>query len=313
MAIKERDGIDAVAENPSQNNSQDTENVIGGLESEELARLGNIDSEIDNSFTIKNLLDMGIHFGHAKEETRPMMRKNYIYCSANGLDIFDLEKTEAMLKKALRKIYDIIMDGKSVIIVCTKKSSAAQLIKDIAQECGQCYITRRWIPGFLTNKETIKKSMDKLKLLQVAFASSKAPNRIKRFQAAELNKRHLKVEGVTNCKSDEIGAIVSIYCDNLGILAHECAIAKVDLIAVCDSNTKDDVLEKVNYVIPGNDDAVKAHFLYGTLIKKVIRRAFENLLKILKKMEVNQDTENKSTNDILQSEDLQDAKNRKYN
>ena len=311
MAIKEKEKTEVIEETPLNNNEQENENIVGGLESEELARFGDIEKEIENAFTIKNLLDMGIHFGHAKEETGPMMRKNYIYCSANGLDIFDLEKTEALLKKALKKIYDVIMEGKSVIIVCTKKNSAAQLIKDIAENCGQYYITRRWMPGFLTNKETIKKSMEKLKLAQVAFASSKAPNSIKRFEAADLHKRGLKVEGVSNCNTDEIGAIISIFCDNLGILAHECHMAKVDLIAVCDSNTQDKVLEKVNYIIPGNDDAVKSHFLYGTLIKKVIRRAFENLLKILKKVE-KKGEEEKSSNDILQSEDLSNAKERKY-
>jgi small subunit ribosomal protein S2 len=119
----------------------------------------NIKEEIKNLFSMQELLTMGLHFGSKYSE--PKMRKNYIYCRTNGLNIFNLEKTSEMLYNALTKIYEIVASGKSIIIICTKKNSSSQLLKDMAESCGQYYINTRWMPGILTYKETLKKTMEK--------------------------------------------------------------------------------------------------------------------------------------------------------
>jgi small subunit ribosomal protein S2 len=269
----------------------------------------NIKEEIRNLFSMQELLAMGLHFGSKYSE--PKMRKNYIYCRTNGLNIFNLEKTSDLLYNALEKIYSIIASGKSVIIICTKKNSSSQLLKDMAESCGQYYISSRWMPGILTNRETLKKTMEKIELLKVTLTKTNKPNRSKRIEATELHKRQLKVEGINNCNLDNIGAVVSIFCDNLGIVAHECHKTGVPLIAVCDSDTKDHILEKVNYVIPANDDGMKSIYLYLRLITHVARKGLEELYTRLKQTKENQD--DSAMGKLLKDQKLAELKNKEEN
>ena len=265
-----------------------------------------IKEEIKTLFSMTELLEMGLHFGSRHSE--PKMRKEYIYCRTNGLNIFNLEKTSEMLNEALEKIYEIIASGKNIIIVCTKKNSSAQLLKDMAESCGQFYINTRWMPGMLTNKETLKKSMEKIELLKVTLSKANKSSRAKRIEATELHKRQLKVEGISNCNLDNIGAIVCIYADNLGIVAHECHLTGIPLIAVCDSDTKDHILNKVNYVIPANDDGMKSIYLYLRLITHVVRKGLEELYTKIKQTKEKED-ENSTMGKLLKDQKMKELKN----
>jgi small subunit ribosomal protein S2 len=253
---------------------------------------------------------MGLHFGSKKAE--PSMKEKYIYCRTNGLNIFDLEKTSDHLTIALEKIYEIVSSGKSLLLVCTKKNSSAQLLKDMAESCGQYYINNRWMPGILTNRETLKKTMEKIELLKITLTKTNKPNRSKRIEATELHKRQLKVEGLNNCNLDNIGAVVSIFCDNLGILAHECHKTGVPLIAVCDSDTKDHILEKVNYVIPANDDGMKSIYLYLRLITHVARKGLEELYSKIKENKETKE-ENSAMGKLLKEQKMEELKNKNNN
>ena len=269
-----------------------------------------IKEEIKNLFSMQELLAMGLHFG--SKFSHPKMRKNYIYCRTNGLNIFNLEKTSEMLQVALEKIYEIVASGKSIIILCTKKNSSSQLLKDMAESCGQYYISSRWMPGILTNKETLKKTMDKIELLKVTLTKANKANKSKKIEAKELHKRQIKVEGINNCNLDNIGAVVSIFCDNLGIVAHECHKTGVPLIAVCDSDTKDHIVDKVNYVIPANDDGMKSIYLYLRLITHVARKGLEELYTRIKQNKEKQD-DNSTMGKLLKEQKMSELKNKNLN
>jgi small subunit ribosomal protein S2 len=267
-----------------------------------------IKEEIKSLSSMTDLLNMGVHFGG--RISQPKMRKEYLYCRTNGLNIFNLEKTSEMLNQALEKVYSIVAQGKSIIIVCTKKNSSSQLLKDMAESCGQFYINTRWMPGTLTNKETLKKSMEKIELLKVALSKTNKASRSKRIEATELHKKQGKIEGLANCNLDNIGGVLCIYADNLGIIAHECHVSGVPLIAVCDSDTKDHIVEKIDHVIPGNDDGMKSIYLYLKLVTHIARKGLEELYDRIKQTKDKED-ENSAMGKLLKEQKMKELQERK--
>ena len=266
-----------------------------------------IREEIQSLFSLNELFEMGVHFGSRYSE--PIMTKKYIYpLKHNNSTIFDLEKTAAMLVDALEKIYEIVASGKSILMVCTKKTNTTSaLVKEMNEICGQYYLTKRWMPGLLTNKTTLKKSIEKIELLKIKLSKDKRPGRSQKIDATELHKKESKVEGILTCNFDNIGAVVVLYSENLGIIAHECNLANIPLIAICDSDTKDHIVTKVNYIIPANDDCIKAIYVYLKLISHVARKGLEFLYNKIKK---NKDVEDNSImNKLLKEESVNQLKN----
>lgn len=214
-----------------------------------------IKNDANYDFTINDLLELGMQYGH--DYAMPKISK-YVYGKYNGLIIFDLDKVYPQLKKALSFLRETIMKGEKVLIVCTKRNSAGQLIQDIADNCEQPYLINRYLPGTLTNLTTIKKSIEKLRLLEHQLENNKMSNKSKRQLFRTVERRNNKWSGLREVKG-KIGAVLSLHCTNLRILAKECAMKNVKLVALCDSDTDDDVINNVNYVIASNDDSTKTN------------------------------------------------------
>lgn len=272
-----------------------------------------IREEILSLYTLNELFEMGLAYG--AKIVKPLMKKKYIYrLKHNNHAIFDLEKTSVMLADALEKIYNVVAGGKSILIVCTKKTNTiSALVKEMNEICGQHYITKRWMPGTLTNKATLKKSLEKIELLKVALSKDKRPGKSQKIDANELHKKESKVEGILNCNLDNIGAIVVLYADNLGIIAHECKLSKIPLIAVCDSDVEDNIVEKVNYVIPANDDCVKAIYVFLRLISHVSRKGLESLYNKIKKNKDTPEIDNSIMDKLLKEEAVNNLKEKNIN
>ena len=205
--------------------------------------------------TMKQLLEAGVHFGHQTRRWNPKM-KPYIFGARNGIYIIDLQKTVQLFKIAYNFIADTAASGQSVLFVGTKKQ-AAEAIYEETVRCGMYFVNNRWLGGTLTNFQTIKKSIDRLKRLE----QMKADDSIYRFPKKEVQslERHMgKLEknlgGIKDM--DRLpGALFVIDPRRERIAVHEARKLSIPVVAVVDSNCDPD---EIDYVIPGNDDAIRA-------------------------------------------------------
>ena len=205
--------------------------------------------------TMKQLLESGVHFGHQTRRWNPKM-KPYIFGARNGIYIIDLQKTVQLFKIAYNFVADTAASGKSVIFVGTKKQ-AAESIQEEAERSGMYFVNYRWLGGTLTNFETIKKSIDRLKDLE----RMKADGSINRFPKKEILsmerqiiKLHKNLGGIKDM--DRLpGAMFVIDPRRERIAVHEARKLHIPVVAVVDTNCDPD---EIDYLIPGNDDAIRA-------------------------------------------------------
>jgi small subunit ribosomal protein S2 len=205
--------------------------------------------------TMKQLLESGVHFGHQTRRWNPKM-KPYIFGARNGIYIIDLQKTVQLFKIAYNFVADTVASGQSVIFVGTKKQ-AAESIEEESQRSGMYFVNYRWLGGTLTNFETIKKSIDRLKDLE----RMKADGSINRFPKKEILamerqiiKLHKNLGGIKDM--DRLpGAMFVIDPRRERIAVHEARKLHIPVVAVVDTNCDPD---EIDYLIPGNDDAIRA-------------------------------------------------------
>ncbi len=208
-----------------------------------------------SQISMKQLLEAGVHFGHQTRRWNPKM-KPYIFGARNGIYIIDLQKTVQLFKTAYSFLADTVAQGRSVLFVGTKKQ-AADAIEDEANRCGMFYINSRWLGGTLTNFVTIKKSIDRLKKLE----QMKEDGTINLYHKKEIiGFEHQMVKLKANLggikEMDRLpGALFVIDPRRENIATAEARRLGIPVVSVVDTNCDPD---EVDYIIPGNDDAIRA-------------------------------------------------------
>ncbi|OFW55749.1 MAG: 30S ribosomal protein S2 [Candidatus Solincola sediminis] len=216
--------------------------------------------------SMKHLLEAGVHFGHQTRRWNPKMKK-YIFTERNGIYIIDLQQTLALIEEAYNFIRDSVRDGGSLLFIGTKKQSQ-EAIKESALAAGMPYVTNRWLGGTLTNWSTIKRRIEKFKDLQdmevsgdIAAMPKKEGTRVRH----QLTKLRRNLEGLREMQGLPTAVfIIDPRKENIALL--EARKLDIPIIAVVDTNCDPDM---VDFVIPGNDDAIRA----ANLISKIIANA----------------------------------------
>jgi small subunit ribosomal protein S2 len=207
------------------------------------------------SISMKELLEAGVHFGHQTRRWNPKM-KPYIFGSRNGIHIIDLQKTVSLFATAYDFVVRTVAEGYPVLFVGTKKQ-AHDAITEESERCGMFYSVNRWLGGTLTNFQTIRKSVARLKELEGMKADGSL-NRYTKKEAMKLEKELLKLEknlgGIKNM--DELpGAVFIVDPKKEYIAVQETRKLGIPLVAIADTNCDPD---DIDYIIPGNDDAIRA-------------------------------------------------------
>ena len=217
--------------------------------------------------TIKSLLEAGVHFGHQTRRWNPKM-KRFIFEERNGIYIIDLQRTLIQLNEACEFLRDLIRGGKSVLFVGTKRQ-ARQSIQESAQRCEMPYVTQRWLGGTLTNNQTIRRSINRLKELEAMVEDGRMAALSKKEAAAlsrERERLHRNLEGIQEM-AELPGAVFIVDTKRESIATKEAAKLGMPIIAILDTNADPD---EVDYPIPGNDDAVKSISLISGVVAAVI-------------------------------------------
>ena len=217
--------------------------------------------------TMKQLLEAGVHFGHQTRRWNPKM-KPYIFTARNGIYIIDLQKTLQMFEVAYNFVRDLVAEGARVLFVGTKKQ-AKETIEQEAIRCSMYYVSHRWLGGTLTNFATIRRSVEKLKELETMRDGGFFQNLTKK-EAIKLNRKIEKLE--RNLKGikdmEELPNILWVVDPRKEYIAvREARKMGIPIVAIVDTNCDPD---EVDYVIPGNDDAIRAVRLLTSKIADAI-------------------------------------------
>ncbi|MBE6012040.1 30S ribosomal protein S2 [Anaeropeptidivorans aminofermentans] len=205
--------------------------------------------------SMKQLLEAGVHFGHQTRRWNPKMAE-YIFAERNGIYIIDLQKTVKMIDKAYEAVSNIIQDGGEVLFVGTKKQ-AQESIKEEALRCGMYYVNERWLGGMLTNFKTIQTRIKRLKDLE-KMQEDGTFDKLPKKEVAKLMNEKEKLDknlgGIKDMKRiPDVIFIVDPRKERIAIL--EAHSLNIPIVAIVDTNCDPD---EVDYVIPGNDDAIRA-------------------------------------------------------
>jgi len=210
---------------------------------------------MSDEIDIKALLEAGVHFGHKTSRWHPKMAK-YIHSKRQDSHIIDLVKTVEALEKALPELTKIASSGKKILFVGTKKQ-AKDIVKETAERVGQPYVTERWIGGTLTNYQTIAKQIKKLKNLEKRMASGDLEKRYNKLEVQRyqeeidlLNERYGGIKDLVG----KPGAVIVIDAIVDINAVREANVLGIPVFAVVDTNIDP---SNIDYVIPGNDDAIK--------------------------------------------------------
>ncbi len=205
--------------------------------------------------SMKQLLEAGVHFGHQTRRWNPKMAP-YIYTERNGIHIIDLQKSVGMVDDAYNAVFDIVAQGGTVLFVGTKKQ-AQDSIREEAERCGMFYVNERWLGGMLTNFKTIQSRIDRLKAIE-RMREDGTFDRLPKKEVAGLQKELEKLEknlgGIKEMKRIP-DAIFIVDPKKERICVQEAHALGITLIGISDTNCDP---EELDFVIPGNDDAIRA-------------------------------------------------------
>jgi len=229
--------------------------------------------------TMKEMLEAGVHFGHETKRWDPKM-KSYIYAARNGIYIIDLQKTVQLFKEAYNFVRDVASKGEYILFVGTKKQAQDSIYEE-ATRCNMFYVNRRWLGGMLTNFQTIKKSIDQLNKLE-AMKSEDIYALLPKKEVLQLEKQRKRLEkslgGIKNM--DRLpGAVFVIDLKKERIAVSEARKLGIPSLGVVDTNCDPD---EVDYIIPGNDDAIRAIRLFSSRIADAViegRQLYEKALQ----------------------------------
>ncbi len=204
---------------------------------------------------MKQLLEAGVHFGHLTRRWNPKMAP-YIYTERNGIYIIDLQKSVGMIDDAYKAVADIVAEGGTILFVGTKKQ-AQETVAAEAARCGMYYVNERWLGGMLTNFKTIKSRIQRLKDIE-AMAEDGTFDVLPKKEVIKLKKEQEKLErnlgGIKEMKRIP-DAIFVVDPKKERICVQEAHTLGITLLGICDTNCDP---EELDYVIPGNDDAIRA-------------------------------------------------------
>jgi small subunit ribosomal protein S2 len=224
---------------------------------------------------MKELLEAGVHFGHQTRRWNPKM-KEYIFGERNGIHIIDLQKTLKLFREASRFIGELSSSGKTLLFIGTKRQ-AQESVAEEANRCGMFYVNHRWLGGTLTNWATLQKSIKRLKTLKAMIEDGRMAQLSKK-EAARLDRelKHLKqnLSGVENMSALP-DAMFVIDSHSEAIAVREARRMGVPVVSIVDTNCDPD---QVDWVIPGNDDALRAIKLFTSKISDAViegRHAYE--------------------------------------
>lgn len=204
---------------------------------------------------IKELLEAGVHFGHQKKRWNPKMKK-YIFGERNGIYIIDLQKTLANFEAACEFIKDVASQGKPVLFVGTKRQ-AQEIVEQEAKRSGMFHVNQRWLGGMLTNFLTIRKSIDKLRKWE-KWRENGTFKQLPKKEVLDIEKEMIQMEKILGgIKNMNVlpGAVFIVDTKKEFIAVHEANKLGIPVVGIVDTNCDPD---RIDFVIPGNDDAIKA-------------------------------------------------------
>ncbi len=225
--------------------------------------------------TMKQLLEAGVHFGHQTSRWNPKMRP-YIFGARNGIHIIDLQQTVNLFREACDFVREVAGRGGTVLFVGTKKQ-AQEAIKSEADRAKQFHVNNRWLGGTLTNFQTIKKSVDRMRRLEETLGDPTSAAMFKKkerlLMQRELDKLNINLAGIREMKRPP-DALFVIDPDREQIAVAEANRLKIPVVAVVDSNCDPD---RIAYCVPGNDDAIRAIRLFcGAIADSVLEGLAES-------------------------------------
>ena len=227
--------------------------------------------------SMKQLLEAGVHFGHQTRRWNPKMAP-YIYTERNGIHIIDLQKSVGMVDDAYRAVFDVVADGGTILFVGTKKQ-AQDAIRQEAERCGMYYVNERWLGGMLTNFKTIRSRVERLKAIE-RMEKDGTFDVLPKKEVIKLKKEQEKLErnlgGIKEMKHLP-DAIFVVDPKKERICVQEAHALGIPLIGIADTNCDP---EELDYVIPGNDDAIRAVKLIVLTMADAVVEAHQGLEEI---------------------------------
>ncbi len=224
--------------------------------------------------SMKQLLEAGVHFGHQTRKWNPKMKK-YIFTARNDIHIINLEQTSEQVDKAYLFVRDVVASGKNVLFVGTKKQ-AQDAVKDEAERCGMYYVNTRWLGGCLTNFKTIKsriERLNKLNQMEKVGEFDLLPKKEVTLLKAERDKLEKNLGGIKEMR--ELPGVVFVVDPNIEhICVNECKLLGIPMVGLVDTNGNPDGIE---YVIPGNDDAIRSVKLVASALADAVIEAREGV------------------------------------
>jgi small subunit ribosomal protein S2 len=224
--------------------------------------------------TMKELLEAGVHFGHQTRRWNPKM-KEYIFGERNGIHIIDLQKTLKMFRDASRFVSELTAQGRSILFVGTKRQ-AQEAVAEEANRCGMFYVNHRWLGGTLTNWATLQKSIKRLKALK-AMVEDGRMDQLSKKEAARLKREmdhlHQNLGGMENMTTLP-DAMFVIDSNAEEIAVREARRMGVPVVSIVDTNCNPEV---VDWIIPGNDDALRAIRLFTSKISDAVIEGKQSL------------------------------------
>ena len=225
--------------------------------------------------TMKQLLEAGVHFGHQTRRWNPKMEP-YIFTERNGIYIIDLQKTVKMIEIAYEFVRDLVADGKHILFVGTKKQ-AQETVKEEAERCGMFYVNQRWLGGTLTNYQTIKQRIKRLKELEEMEEKgifAVLPKKEVAGLVAEREKLQKFLGGIKDMPGLP-GALFVVDPRKEHIAVAEACRLEIPIVAIVDTNCDPD---KIDYIIPGNDDAIRAVKLIAYKMAEAVLEAKQGVV-----------------------------------
>lgn len=217
--------------------------------------------------TMRQMLEAGLHFGHQTRRWNPKM-KPYIYGPRNGIYIVNLDTTMQLFRKAYAQLVDVVTAGGNVLFVGTKRQ-AQEIVAEEASRCGMYYVNHRWLGGMMTNFQTIKHSVERLKKIE-AMQEDGSINRFPKKEILqmdkELGKLNRNLGGIKNMRSlPDLLFIIDPKKEDIAV--NEAQKLGIPIIALTDTNCDPD---GVNFIIPGNDDAIRSIKLITSLMAEAV-------------------------------------------
>jgi len=217
--------------------------------------------------SMKQLLEAGVHFGHQTFKWNPKMRK-YIFIKRNGIHIIDLKQTVDAINEAYQFLKEVAAKSEYILFVGTKKQ-AQNAIKESSEKAGVFFVNNRWYGGMLTNMQTIRQSIDKMKYYEEIVRDGTI-NSYTKLEAQHMKRVHDKIDNALGGIRDMNalpGAVFIVDTDHEKIAVHEARILGIPIIGMVDTNSDPDL---VDYVIPSNDDATRAVSLIADIMANAV-------------------------------------------